>query len=169
MPILIVYGLPCTGKSNLIKNLPEFDNIAVDEIIRLNFSNPQISDFVNSSEEMMQHILTEVKNINHSKIVIEMGCLIPKRSFLQLEEGLVNHGYEFNNIILTAEHEEIIRRIKNRNQEIDNGKSDSIKIEGPDYLSRFTKLFDHNQPDNPIIIDTTQKSSRDVVSTIFSH
>ena len=63
MPILIVYGLPCTGKSNLIKNLPEFDNIAVDEIIRLNFSNPQISDFVNSSEEMMQHILTEIKNI----------------------------------------------------------------------------------------------------------
>lgn len=159
--------MPCTGKSSLIKNLPEFNKIAIDDIIRKNFSNPQISDFVNSSVEMMQQILEEVKNINHSKIVIEMGCLIPKTSFLQLEEGFASHGYEFNNIILTAKYEEIIRRIKKRNQDIDNGKSDSIKIEGPDYLSRFTNLFDQNQPNNPILIDTTLKNTREVVSTLF--
>jgi broad-specificity NMP kinase len=168
MPALVVYGLPCTGKTSLIKNLDNYQHIGVDSIIKLKNKNPDISDFLTFSDQIMQDILTIVTNSDNSDIVIEMGCLTPKKGILHLESGLKKMQCVFSNIVLTDDHDELITRIKKRNANIDKGKSNSIKIDGPDFLTRFTRLFDNNQPDNAIYVDTSNKTNTDVLSIVKS-
>ena len=47
----------------------------------------------------MQDILTIVINSDNSDIVIEMGCLTPKKGILHLESGLKKMQCVFSNIV----------------------------------------------------------------------
>lgn len=153
--ILLVYGLPCTGKSSFVRGLNNYHSIAIDDFIRSKVEDPGISDFIALSQELMVDVTNEVMSSEAELIVIEMGCLITREATAELEASLKNNNIGFKNIALTANDDELIRRIELRNRNIELGKDTSIKIDGPDYLSRFVEIFEKNQPNEPQYIDTT--------------
>jgi deoxyadenosine/deoxycytidine kinase len=153
---IIIYGLPCTGKSRLVRELAEYCPISVDSLITKKLSEPEISDFIVLSPELVRDVVDTIVNADHAKFVVEMGCLMPKESVNLLERLLRESGVRHINIILTASNDELIRRITERNRNIDSGLDDSIKISGPDYLTRFIDVFSHNHPPTAITVDTTE-------------
>ena len=153
--ILLVYGLPCTGKSSFVRSLTNYNAIAIDDFIRGKVEDPGISDFVALSHELVSDVAREVMATVAEHVVIEMGCLITREATAELEAVLKNNNLRFKNIVLTSNNDELIRRIKLRNRNIDLGKDSSIKIDGPDYLTRFVEVFEKNQPNEPQYIDTT--------------
>ena len=157
--ILLVYGLPCSGKSSFVRSLTNYHAIAIDDFIRGKVEDPGISDFVALSHELVGDVAREVMATVAEHIVIEMGCLITKEATAELEAFLRSNNLGFKNIGLTANDDELIRRIELRNRNIELGKDTSIKIDGPDYLTRFVEVFENNQPNDPRYIDTTSMAA----------
>ena len=155
MNILVIYGLPCSGKSSLLEQLKEYHVIRIDRLITRHIESPSLADFTALSEALMKEIIQIVTERKDSKIVIEMGCLIPQNSVRALEVFFQEEKLDFLNILLTAEKETLISRIERRNKEIKEGKSKAIPIDGPDYLTRFVEFFEKNLPRNAIEINTT--------------
>ena len=155
MHVLIVYGLPCTGKSSLLKQLEGYYPIAVDRLIKKHVSEPNISDFNMLSEQLMLDIIHEVEVNKNTHLVIEMGCLISQAGVCTLEKYFEENNISFKNILLTAKKEDLLKRIKTRNKEIKEGKSQALEVDGPDYLTRFIEVFDENQPKNAVVINTS--------------
>ena len=166
MHVLILYGLPCSGKSGLVKELTNYYSIAVDTLIKRRTDDPSISDFNNMSRDLMTDIISEISTHNHTNIIIEMGCLIPKTSIDYLEGFLKDSNIHYLNVTLVADDDELIRRIVKRNSDIDAGILDAIKVDGPDYLSRFSNIFNDNKPDNTVNVDTVSKTSKQVLQEI---
>jgi len=166
--IFLFYGLPCSGKTRLIKSLENYTHISVDNIIKkiIPRSEPKIQDFKSLSKDIIEKIMIEINERKGPNFAIEMGCLIPKCEIEFLEAFLKNKNFKFRNIVLTAKDEELNERIKDRNYEIDKGLSTSIKIEGPDYLSRFKNEFDKNNPNNADNIDTNGKTNTEIMHKI---
>ena len=164
--ILLLYGLPSSGKSTVAKSLTEYIRITVDEIITSMVPNPDITDFQRLGNEIVTQISERLKNSNNSRIVIEMGCLIPQLAIKKFEQFMDDQTYHFTNILLTADDAELERRIIKRNKEIESGKSDSLKIDGPDFLTRFKVIFNNNKPTSFIQIDTTQLPAEDVLDKV---
>lgn len=166
--VLILYGLPCSGKSGLVNELTDYHSVAVDTLIKRRTDDPSLSDFKNMSRDLMADIISEISAGINTNIIIEMGCLIPKASIDYLEGFLKDSNIHYLNISLFANEDELIRRIVKRNSDIDAGLLDAIKVDGPDYLSRFTKVFNVNKPDNTVTIDTTSKISKQLLKEINS-
>jgi len=168
MHILILYGLPCSGKSGLVNELANYHSVAVDTLIKRRIDDPSLSDFKNMSKDLMADIINELSADNNVDMIIEMGCLIPKESIDYLELHLKKYKFHYLNVILFANDNELIRRIVKRNSDIDAGLLDAIKVDGPDYLSRFSNVFNVNKPDNSVTIDTTSKTSKQIIKEINS-
>jgi hypothetical protein len=130
-------------------------------------AEPSVADFDRLSEEIVKHVVREVDSRESENYIIEMGCLITRRAIVQLERSLVELGCTFFNIKLSADDGELVQRIIKRNRDIDSGDSNGIKVDGPDYLTRFKQVFDVNQPDNLIELDTTGKTAEDVLLEII--
>lgn len=166
--VLLLYGLPCSGKSMVVKSLPDYDVITVDEIITTIIADPSIADFQRLGNEIVETMITVIEGLAKAKIVIEMGCLMPRVVVDRLERFLSNAGIRFTNVILTARDDELIRRIEQRNADIDVGNSDSIKVDGPDYLTRFKVVFDGSHPDNFALLDTSDISKEQAVENVIN-
>lgn len=110
--------------------------------------------------------MVEINVKKGPNFAIEMGCLIPKSEIDFLEAHLKNKNFKFRNIVLTATDKELNKRIEDRNTQIDNKSSTAIRIEGPDYLSRFNNEFNKNKPNDADNIDTTKKSTTELISCI---
>jgi|LWDU01.1.fsa_nt_gi hypothetical protein len=166
--ILLFYGLPCSGKTRLISGLSNRENISVDTIIKeiIPGSEPTIQDFINLSKNIIERVMVEINEKKGPNFAIEMGCLIPKSEINFLEAYLKNKSFKFRNIVLTATDKELNKRIEDRNTKIDNKSSTAIRIEGPDYLSRFRNEFDKNMPNYADNIDTTKKPITELISCI---
>jgi hypothetical protein len=166
--ILLFYGLPCSGKTRLISGLSNRKNISVDTIIKkiIPGSEPTIQDFINLSKNIIRQVMVEINVKKGPNFAIEMGCLIPKSEIDFLEAHLKNKNFKFRNIVLTATDKELNKRIEDRNTQIDNKSSTAIRIEGPDYLSRFNNEFNKNKPNDADNIDTTKKSTTELISCI---
>lgn len=164
--ILILYGLPCSGKSSLVKALPDYYSIAVDTLIKRRTDDPSISDFKTMSKELMDDIISDISVHAHDNKIIEMGCLIPKESIDYLEGFLKESNLRFFNVILVADNDELERRIIKRNLDVDAGELDAIKVDGPDYISRFSSVFYHNLPANAAELDTTSKTSKQILKEL---
>ncbi|MBF0263641.1 MAG: AAA family ATPase [Gammaproteobacteria bacterium] len=162
MNVLILYGLPCSGKSSVLKSMSEYHAIAVDTIIKSLIPDPSVSDFSRFSTEIIETIVSKIKTGYFNKYIIEMGCLMPKTSIDLLERYLNELSVSYLNIKLVADDSELIKRIIKRNKNIDLGKSTAIKVDGPDYLTRFKLFFEQNQTDKQIEIDTTEKSIKSI-------
>lgn len=167
--VLILYGLPCSGKSVLVRELISYYPIAIDTYIKHRLPDPEIEDFQRLSRELVDDVMKDLVSHNGDNVVIEMGCLISKEGIEHLESLLKKNNIKFFNVVLMAEHDELISRIKARNIDIDLGKSNAIKVDGPDYLSRFVDVFELNQPSAPITIDTSKTSVVDIVKKINKH
>ena len=167
--VLLLYGLPCSGKSSVLQAMSNYHAIAVDTIITKIVADPSIADFVRFSPEIVKNIVSEINNQQSKNYIIEMGCLISKQAIDQLESSLSDQGYTFFNINLIADDDELEQRIINRNRDIDSGKRQGIKVDGPDYLTRFKQVFDKNLPDRLIAIDTTAKSQESVLLEIIKN
>lgn len=166
--VLLLYGLPCSGKSSVVASLPDHSRITVDEIITSFILEPSVADFRCSGNEIVDKVVTELQNQEATQFVIEMGCLIPRLAISRLEAFMNDNGFLYTNILLAADDDELIRRIKQRNADIDAGKSDSIKVDGPDYLTRFKAVFDDSQPDSCIEIDTTALNFQEIIEQIIN-
>jgi RNase adaptor protein for sRNA GlmZ degradation len=169
MKVILLYGLPCSGKSSVLRVMSDFHAIAVDTIIKKITPDPSISDFKRFSKEIVETAVSEVAEGRSSNCIIEMGCLISKQAIDQIECSLAEVGAVFINIKLSAHKGELIQRIVDRNRDIQLGNSNGIKVDGPDYLSRFEQVFDNNHPDNLIEIDTTGKTAERVSSEILEY
>ena len=168
--ILLLYGLPCSGKSSVLKAINTGHHvITVDTIITKIVADPSLEDFNHLSNEIINAIIDEINNSHSTRFLIEVGCLISKNAIDQLQVFFIKNGYGFFNIELTADNDELVRRIVNRNRDITSGKKQGIKVDGPDYLTRFKRAFDKNLPDNLIEIDTTAKSTENVISEIIKN
>lgn len=164
--VLLLYGLPCSGKSSVLRALPGYARVAVDEIITTIIPDPSIADFQRLGDEIVGRIATTLRGMDEAKLIVEMGCLIPVESIRRLESLMAESGMHYSNILLSAGDEELIRRIKRRNEAIEAGETDSIPVDGPDYLTRFKRVFHHNQPDRYIEIDTGDLNPDDVVGRL---
>lgn len=164
--VLVLYGLPCSGKSSVLRSLNNYHSIAVDTIITKIIDNPSIKDFCRLSNEIIEGIVREISKEESNNYIIEMGCLIPKAAINQLETSLTNTDSSFVNIILTADEDVLIERIISRNNNIEADNSSGIKIDGPDYLTRFKLFFDDNLPNKSIEVNTTNKQLDIVLSDI---
>ena len=167
--VLVIYGLPCTGKSGLVNLLTSYYPIAIDSYIKDRVSEPEISDFQRLSKELVDDVINDLLSHNGSNIVIEMGCLISKEGIEHLESFLKKNNVRFSNIILTADKNELISRIKTRNIEVDLDKSNAIKVDGPDYLTRFVDVFELSQPKQSITIDTSKNTLLDIIKKINTY
>jgi len=167
--VLILYGLPCCGKSSVLKAMSDYHAIAVDTIIKRLVADPSVEDFSVLSIEIIENIVSEIKNGDFDKYIIEMGCLIPKKAIYLLERFLDDLDVSYNNIKLSTAEDELVKRIINRNNNIDFGKSTGIKVDGPDYLTRFKLFFDKNQADNQVEIDTTGNTIENITLKILKH
>ena len=164
--ILVLYGLPCSGKSSVVSGLSNFRPIAVDTIITKIVADPALEDFAHLSEEIVEKIIQELKSGQPLDTVIEMGCLIQKQAIDRLTQYLVESDSHFVSVKLIADEDELVRRIISRNEQIDRVAGNGIKVDGPDYLTRFKAVFQKNFPDNTIDLDTTFKSSSEVVDAV---
>lgn len=164
--IVLLYGLPCSGKSSVLRALPGHARIAVDTIITTITPDPSIADFQRLADEIVGQIATTLQCTAKAKVVIEMGCLIHVDAIRRLERFMLKDGIDYTNILLSADDDELIRRIELRNAAIEAGESKSIRVDGPDYLSRFKRVFNHNKPDSYITIDTTGLSQGDVIDRV---
>ena len=164
--ILVLYGLPCSGKSSVVSGLSNFRSIAVDTIITRIVANPTLDDFARLSDEIVDNIIQQLKSEQPLDTVIEMGCLIQKQAIDRLTQYLVESNSHFVSIKLITDDDELVRRIIARNEQIDRDAGDGIKIDGPDYLSRFKVVFEKNCPEDIIDLDTTLKSSNEVLESL---
>ncbi len=164
--VVLLYGLPCSGKSSVLRAMPGHARITVDAIITAIIPDPGIADFQRLGDEIVGRIASTLQGMDGEKVVIEMGCLIPLGAIRRLEGLMLESGINYTNILLSAADEELIRRIERRNAAIEVGESDSIRVDGPDYLGRFKRLFNHNRPVSYVTIDTTALSPGDVVEQL---
>ena len=167
--VLVLYGLPCSGKSVLVNELTSYFPIAIDTYIKNRQSDPQIADFQRLSKDLVDDVMKDLLSHNGDNVVNEMGCLISKEGIEHLESLLKKNNIKFFNVVLIADNNELISRIKARNLDIDLGKSNAIKVDGPDYLKRFVDVFELNQPSEPMTIDTSKTSVVDIVKKINKH
>lgn len=166
--VLLLYGLPCSGKSSVSRAMTDHHTLAVDAIIKKIINDPSIADFDRLSNDIVEDLVKEINNTDSNNYLIEMGCLIPKKAIDRLEFSLAQNGCDFINILLSADEDVLVQRIIARNRDIDSGNSNSIKVDGPDYLTRFKLVFDNNQPDELIKIDTTAKTTAKTTEKIIS-
>lgn len=166
--VIILYGLPCSGKSSLLRELDGYRTLSIDDLIRRKKKDPEIADFIDLSQDLVGELFALILQEQDSDVAVEMGCLVPKEAITLFEKMLREKGLNYRNIVLTASDDELIRRIKARNRDIETGKTNSIKVSGPDYLTRFVTVFDANQPDSAIYIDTTEDavSSKEVAQAL---
>lgn len=163
---IVLYGLPCSGKSSIVKGLPDFRSISVDAIITKIVVDPALDDFDRLSGEIVETIIKELTSGPSVDTVIEMGCLIKKQAIQQLTQYLLESDSVCFNIKLIADDDELVRRIIRRNEAIDCASGNGIKVDGPDYLTRFKTVFQANCPNNFIELDTTFKSPSEVLDAI---
>jgi len=156
MKVILLYGLPCSGKSSVIQALPACYRLAVDDVIKNHSADPSIEDFGCLSKALVTELITKIDGLASDCYVIEMGCLIHQTAINHLQESLIKMGAEYINITLHAHDNVLINRITERNRLIEQGLSDSFPIEGPDYLSRFKKVFEKHKPVNSIELDTSE-------------
>lgn len=166
--VVLLYGLPCSGKSMVSRSLSDHSLITIDEIITGIIADPAIADFQRLADEIVEQMIATLQRHEESKFIIEMGCLVPRKAITHLEKYLSESGFRFVSVVLTAEDEELIRRIVARNAAIDAGSSDSIKVDGPDYLTRFKMLFENNLPPSFIALDTTKLTRQQVVDQVIN-
>ena len=164
--VLLLYGLPCSGKSMVVQSLSDHAVIAVDEIITRIVADPTIEDFQRLAGEIVDEIVVVLQGLRTAQVIIEMGCLITRGAIDKLELFMADADIQFANVVLIASDEELIRRIEKRNADIDAGESNSIKVDGPDYLTRFKAAFENNHPDNSLRLDTTGLSKHQVIEQI---
>lgn len=164
--LVLLYGLPCSGKSSVLRALPGHARVAVDAIITTLTPDPSIADFQRLGDEIVGRLASTLQGMEETKVVIEMGCLIPMDATRRLESIMAESGMNYTNILLIADDDELIRRIERRNAAIEAGESESIRVDGPDYLSRFKRVFNLNLPDSYVTIDTTDLSPNDVVERL---
>ena len=164
--VLVLYGLPCSGKSGVVKELTSYYSLAIDTYIKHRLPDPEVEDFQRLSRELVDDVMKDLLSHNGNDVVIEMGCLISKEGIEHLESLLKKNNIKFFNVVLMAENDELISRIKARNIDIDLGKSNAIKVDGPDYLKRFVDVFELNQPSEPMTIDTSKTSVVDIIKKI---
>ena len=75
--ILLLYGLPCSGKSSVLKAINTGHHvITVDTIITKIVADPSLEDFNHLSNEIINAIIDEIDNTNSTRYLIEVGCLI---------------------------------------------------------------------------------------------
>ena len=160
MHILMLYGLPCSGKTSLLNSLKNYSVMGVDSVIKSLIKEPMIPDFIRLASDIRESIIQSINPIQTTNIAIEMGCLTPKESIEKFELFFKENKINYINLVLTASHNELINRIKKRNIEVSrHSKSKALIIDGPDYLSRFTEHFEKNRPQNEHTLDTTGKTS----------
>lgn len=164
MKVILLYGLPCSGKSSVIQALSACYRLAVDDVIKNYSPDPSIEDFGRLSKVLVTELITKIEGLTSDCYVIEMGCLIHQIAINHLQESLIKMGAEFINITLHAHDNILINRITERNKLIEQGLSDSFPIEGPDYLSRFKQVFEKHKPINSIELDT---SEMDLTKVLF--
>ena len=164
--VVLLYGLPCSGKSSVLRALPDHARVAVDTIITSITPDPSIADFQRLGDEIVGRIASTLQGLDEAKVVIEMGCLIPLDAMRQLEGLMAERKMSYSNILLSGDDHVLIRRIERRNAAIEAGVSESIRVEGPDYLSRFKRVFENNLPDSYVTIDTTGLSPDEVVERL---
>jgi len=166
MKVILLYGLPCSGKSSAIKALPACDRLAVDDVIKNYVHEPSITDFERFSKIIVNELIARVKQSSSSCCILEMGCLIQLTATDYLQEELIKSGVEMINITLHAEDTVLIKRIIERNGLIGQGLSGSLPVHGPDYLSRFKQVFDKNKPLKTKRLDTSQLTPDEVIVKI---
>jgi len=166
MTILILYGLPGTGKTSVINNMKNYFSISIDCLIREKKLTPTIADFKELSDELMDEIIAFVVSHRYLDIGIELGCLVPIKSIKILEKKLIINNLPYINVILTAENKELVNRLKKRNNDIELGLSDAIKVDSPEKLARFIEIFSFNKPSNALFIDTTNKEISSILKEI---
>ena len=156
MNVILLFGLPCSGKSSVIKALSSCNRLAVDDVIKNHSTDPSIEDFRRLSKTLMTEIIRKITASTSNCHVIEMGCLIHNEAINYLQESLIRMGAEVINITLHAHDNVLINRITERNKLFEQGLSNSFPIEGPDYLTRFKQIFEKNKPDDSIELDTSE-------------
>lgn len=164
--VVLLYGLPCSGKSMVVKTLSDHAVITVDGIITTIIDDPSIADFQRLGNEIVDRLIMLIQGLSDTKFVIEMGCLMPRVVIDRLERFMCDSGFRFSNVMLSARDEVLIRRIEQRNADIDAGNSSSIKVDGPDYLTRFKEVFDRSRPDDYVVFDTSDISREHVVEKV---
>jgi len=164
--VLIFYGLPATGKTELITNLKGFSSVSIDSLIKDKVSSPSIQDFKKYSIELIEEIKVFIDNGRGSHLAIEMGCLTPKSCIMSLEEHLNNEKIPYLNITLIVDDNKLLERIKKRNVQVGLGLSKALTVSISEGLDRFIKIFSCNQPLNSLLIDTTSKTTAEVKSNI---
>lgn len=163
--VLLIYGLPCSGKSMVVRSMLDCSVITIDAIITRIIDTPAIADFQRLADEIVDEMVIALRCRDSSRFIIEMGCLVPRKAISRIEQFMSEAGFRFTNVVLTAKDDVLIQRIVQRNADIDAGNSDSIKVDGPDYLTRFKLLFDDNQPASFIELDTTYLSRQQVLDS----
>lgn len=166
--VVLLYGLPCSGKSMVVKSLPDHAAIAVDEIITKVITEPEIEDFQRLAGEIAEEMVAIIDGMDDEHIVVEMGCLMPQRVIWRVEQYMHDNGIRFTNILLTADDAELIERIRQRNADIEAGISDSIKVDGPDYLTRFKLILENNMPESFVELDTSALSREQVMMRVIA-
>ena len=164
--VVLLYGLPCSGKSMVGQAMRDHALITIDEIITQLIADPSIADFQRLANELVEQMIAVLHRHSDSKFVIEMGCLVPKGAIESLEKHLSDSGIDIVSIILTAKDDVLIQRIIARNSAIEAGDSGSIKVDGPDYLTRFKQLFECNYPTTYIELDTGELTRQQVLDRV---
>ena len=78
--VLLLYGLPCSGKSSVLQAMSNYHAIAVDTIITKIVADQSIADFFRFSPAIVKYIVSEINNQLSKNYNNEPGCRISKQA-----------------------------------------------------------------------------------------
>lgn len=171
----LLFGVPCSGKSSVIKELKDRDWVVlqIDPIVEAcvknggYFAKIDRQSFVQHAESVCLDLYKTIIELDRENpVVIELGCLLPKAYAERLVAMLALVSVGTVCFKLEISESEAKRRAIERNLQIRDNKSSALPIDDPDKMEVFFSNLKNNLPDNVIKIDMLNSDPKKMAKLI---
>lgn len=153
--LVVIYGLPCTGKTSIAKPLTDLLNakfLQIDNIWDSLFKEPKYTSYEANLvfNELVKHCRTIM--VEHRRNLVVEGVFATKNRIVRLEEISNRLGYKLITVLLQANEETIEQRLNKR-----NNKGQKVQMETVRWLSQ--KMDSRDAADIQLYTDNSSLSN----------